>query len=416
MKWQFLATGLLAVSVASGVSAQEAVKETFSPSGIVAKMGGYRPIRAEMDQQEDIVSKAPADLANPKYGYIEQGDKKWAFILDEPEEGEAKLYVDTNGDGDLTNDPESSWKSEDRDGLTFYSGETKIQLAEGKVGAVNAYRFDPTDSRREQLKNTLLYYFDFGTEYTVRLDEQEFDFAAAGMLSNGDAVSVDRDGNGKLSRNYERIELGKPFNFTGTTYLLSADDGTLTLAKADEELPQAPMPPDLSIGKPALNFSAQTIDGETVNFPGDYKGKIVMVDFWATWCGPCVGEIPNMKEAYADWHDQGFEILGISFDQEDMTEKLQEYRKDKELPWPQIYEGKGWNTSLGNQHDVSAIPFVMLVDGDSGEILALSRQLRGKGLTKAIKKQLIVKGLVEASDDDKEDEDDDSEGEEGGGK
>jgi thiol-disulfide isomerase/thioredoxin len=116
-----------------------------------------------------------------------------------------------------------------------------------------------------------------------------------------------------------------------------------------------------------------------------------MLDFWATWCGPCIGEIPNMKVAYEEWHDEGFEILGISFDQENMEEKINEFLKEKEMPWPQIYEGKTWDTTLGKMHDVSGIPFVLLVDGDSGKILATARELRGEKLSAFIGEQIKKK-------------------------
>ena len=145
-----------------------------------------------------------------------------------------------------------------------------------------------------------------------------------------------------------------------------------------------PPPPDLRLGKQSLRFAAKTTEGEELQFPSSYAGKVVMLDFWATWCGPCIGEIPHMKEAYAEWHDKGFEILGINFDSENMEEKLADFLKDKELPWAQIYEGKGWETTIGQMHDVSGIPFVLLVDGDSGEILGTSSELRGPGLTKFI--------------------------------
>ena len=116
-----------------------------------------------------------------------------------------------------------------------------------------------------------------------------------------------------------------------------------------------------------------------------------MLDFWATWCGPCIAEVPNMKKAYADWHDAGFEILGISFDRADEEEKIKEFEEKHELSWSQIYEGKYWETTIGKMHDVSGIPFVLLVDGDSGEILATARELRGPGLSAFIGKQLAKK-------------------------
>ena len=81
----------------------------------------------------------------------------------------------------------------------------------------------------------------------------------------------------------------------------------------------------------------------------------------------------------------------ISFDRADAEEKIKEFEEKHELSWSQIYEGKYWDTTIGKMHDVSGIPFVLLVDGDSGEILATARELRGPGLSAFIGKQLVKK-------------------------
>src|SRR6185369_5072374 len=106
---------------------------------------------------------------------------------------------------------------------------------------------------------------------------------------------------------------------------------------------------------------------------------------------PCIGELPNVKAAYTKFHDQGFEILGISFDQENMAQKLKDFTEKNGMPWRQVYEGKYWNTTIGEQFDVSAIPFTLLVDGDTGEILADAKTMRGPGLSDLIEKQLAKK-------------------------
>ncbi|GAB5402670.1 MAG: hypothetical protein Aurels2KO_09010 [Aureliella sp.] len=381
--------GLLAAAPATAIG--DEVREKFVGEGVTARVGGYRPVRATMDEEESIVKVAPEGLEAPKYGKFQIGEKSWAFILDELEEGDQKLYVDTNGDGDLTNDPEPEWKSSKRGEYTMYSGSGKVALDKERVGAIRFYRFDPTDENRESLKNTVLYYADFGSELIFELDGKEHSSFVSGAVAEGTGLAVDRDGNGEISSNFERLSVGEPFNFTGTTYVFNLANGKLSLDKAEEELDQLPLPPQLGVGDPALEFTAETLSGEKITFPTDFKGQIVMLDCWATWCGPCIREIPNMKEAYAQHHENGYEILGVSFDREGMEEKVKEFLEERELSWPQIYEGKGWDVSIGVQHDVSGIPFVLLVDGDSGKIIATEKSLRGEGLADFIGEQLAKK-------------------------
>jgi thiol-disulfide isomerase/thioredoxin len=133
-----------------------------------------------------------------------------------------------------------------------------------------------------------------------------------------------------------------------------------------------------------MEIAFTSLQGDKVDL-ADMKGKVVLVDFWATWCGPCIGELPNVQKAYKAFHDKGFEIIAISLDKEDDKEKLEQFIKDKEMPWPQAFDGLGWETPLVRQYGIQGIPATFLV-GKDGKIVATN--LRGPALEAELAKLL----------------------------
>lgn len=113
-----------------------------------------------------------------------------------------------------------------------------------------------------------------------------------------------------------------------------------------------------AVGKP-LNIKFTALDGRKVDL-SQMKGKVVLIDFWATWCGPCVGEIPHVKAAYDKFHSKGFDVIGISFDSNKRA--LEYFVEKQDLPWPQYFDGKTWQNKFGVQYAIESIPTMWLVN------------------------------------------------------
>ena len=131
-----------------------------------------------------------------------------------------------------------------------------------------------------------------------------------------------------------------------------------------------------AVGTQFVDFEMQTPEGKAVKL-SDYigKGKVVLVDFWASWCGPCRREMPNLVETYAKYKGKNFEIVGVSLDQDGAAWK--EAIKKMNMTWPQMSDLKFWQSEGAQLYAVNSIPHTVLIDG-SGKIIA--RGLHGEEL------------------------------------
>ena len=141
-------------------------------------------------------------------------------------------------------------------------------------------------------------------------------------------------------------------------------------------------------GKPMKDFSATDLDGNPISLQ-DYRGKVVLLDFWGVWCGFCINEMPNLKKVYTTYKDQGFDIIGVSLDDEKSA--LRDYIKENDLQWRQVFSGKTWRDDpLAQQYNITGVPSQWLIDRD-GKLI--SHKARGEDL-----ERLVVEALKDKTE------------------
>jgi thiol-disulfide isomerase/thioredoxin len=157
-------------------------------------------------------------------------------------------------------------------------------------------------------------------------------------------------------------------------------DHIITLIQQHEE--RSKILRTLTNGAKFPDFSEKDLLGNPLSV-SKYEDKVVLVEFWATWCVPCVAELPIIIKAYNKHHSSGFEVIGISLDQDE--QKLKSFLKAKEIPWVQYFDGKGWQNKLAVQYGIQSIPATLLLDRH-GKIIG--QDLRGEALEEALIKAL----------------------------
>ncbi len=150
------------------------------------------------------------------------------------------------------------------------------------------------------------------------------------------------------------------------------------LAMIDQQAEAKKIQDALAVGSSFPDFDEKDLAGQPLSI-ASRKGKIVLLDFWATWCGPCRLELPNVIEVYQKHHAAGFEIISISLD--DDRARLESFIKDKNMTWPQYFDGLKWKNKLAAKYGVNSIPATYLIGGD-GKILG--KDLRGEDLERAV--------------------------------
>ncbi len=229
-------------------------------------------------------------------------------------------------------------------------------------------KLDTEDRRNYEVTGSATQ--DIYTTY-LKADKRNFDldaFVAANPASVATAYILYREYSYRLNEDeIEKYLQQLDPSLMDTEYVKVLQDHVQTLRK-------------VAVGNPAPDFASFTPEGETVSL-SDYTGKgYLLLDFWASWCGPCRRENPNLVKAYEDYHAKGFDIFAVSLDQK-RESWLEGIQKDG-LPWTQVSDLLFWDSAPAKLYGVRAIPANFLIDPDG---IIIARNLRGEELLEKLK-------------------------------
>ena len=280
-----------------------------------------------------------------------------------------------------------SYKAEGKKGLSmeFFLENGKINAALTKVNdsAVGTPSNDNYQPIRQKYNESFKKQIDLGTE--IQKGEMTDEERAAKLKEyeaiENECVQILKDGIAQQISNIVGITLLKQNYYHMSVEELeplipqipAEYDNDKTIQRIKENFTKMKA---TAVGQQFTDFEMKDLKGKNVKL-SDYvgKGKVVLVDFWASWCGPCRREMPNLVEAYKQYKGKNFEIVGVSLDRDEAAWK--NMSKELKITWPQMSDLKFWQCEGAQLYAVSSIPHTVLIDGN-GTIIA--RGLHGKAL------------------------------------
>jgi len=383
------AAAALTCAITSPAFAQAPDAEVQSLLGQVA--GAYRNLPALSTTLQlsegagasavTVTSKLVFKRPNLVAATIVRGDETKHFVADG-----ASYYLDSSKDGTkYTKGPAADFKASinalAQGGgagvgllpILLTNPKAESQIIPGKPSSIKKIADTTVASQSCDTIQAVLGSGDQQSNYT-------FAFAKSDHLLRKLTIAPHKDGaEPELTETYSDVNAAPTID--SDTFKYTAHAGAVAAAP-----PKTPAYYDerLKPGFTPFPLKGSDLAGKPVSFDA-YKGKVLLVDFWATWCGPCVAELPNVVAAYGKYHSKGFEVLGISLDQANARPKLEAFIKEHNMPWPQVYDGKYWQSENAVAYGVRAIPFTLLI-GKDGNIAAVGA--RGEDLAPAIEAAL----------------------------
>lgn len=394
-----LTVAFLLAACAVGLGADDdSIKVELSPVDVRSAIKDYKPNTSliALDNEPLLPTNLlPARSGHALYGSIRLGPKRTLIniVIETKQSGTSgaayKVYIDGNANGSLADDSSSQW--------------LKVAASETEHGEAVVRTKDMAIRLEHALvsgdRNYLKYSSVTGRAGSIVSSGQKSRFVFIDVDGDGcydssdDVMVVDLNGDGVLDGSPDSIELMplyQDFVFGDLEWSiaeLESSGASVTFSKNSIAAVADFTPPPANETKPAVGyyaplFEGQSTSGKTVSL-STYRGKVVLLDFWATWCGPCRVEVPHLIEAYKRFRGKGFEIIGISLDAD--LAQMQAYVKAQKMDWPQVVDGRTREFKLANLYGVEAIPATFLV-GRNGKIVATN--LRGGKLAEVIERAL----------------------------
>jgi len=343
-------------------------------------VSAYRPSFSGAEEKPPVklVKEPEYNSKKPRYGRVTVGnakEKKDIVVAIDEAEGEApRVYIDSNNNRDLTDDGDAQW-TRLRDGVYQKTVAIRATFEEGGEARevelpYGVYRF----SDEERKKRGVFYYRKYGRTGTLEIAGKQYRVALStldnqGIYSDREkillAIDLNRDDNLDLSMgSAEMFKGAEPFNIDGESYRIArvTDMGDRVSLEVSSEKVEARR--YISRGEPAVEFDFQTLDGKKMRL-SDFRGKVVMLDFWATWCGPCIKDLPDLKRLYAAFDRSKFEIIGISLDGKSTRtprDRVVSFIQKNEMTWPNTFDDGGWGNAVAKLYRVTGIPHQLIID------------------------------------------------------